>query len=202
MKTSFAEVIESCLDHYTAQTWKWDDYPQYGSLVSVSDASKTIFGLVTHVQTGSIDPTRTPFAYQKTEEELQAEQPQIFEFLKTTFSVQVLGYQLKGDERILYLVPPTPSKIHSFVATCPPHVNAQFFSKTDYLHVLFAFAASVPNLDELLLVLIKQLVDCKVFDASYLDAFSQTFTLLSGNNYRRLKSLLNRVEPLLLAGNV
>jgi len=194
---SFAEVIESCLDHYTAQTWKWDEYPVFGGLVQVSDASKTIFGLVTHVQTGSVDPTRTPFAYQKTEAELLAEQPQIFEFLKTTFVVQVLGYQTTNDECITYLIPPTPSKIHSFVAACPPEVVAQFFSRTDYLHVLFAFAANVPNLDELLLVLIKQLIDYDLFKPSHIDIFSQTFMLLTGNNYRRLKSFLNRVEPLL-----
>ena len=91
MQTHFAEVIESHLDHYTAQCWQWDNFPQFGNLVCVEEEARKILGVVTTIATGSIDPTRTPYPYQKTEVELRAEQPQIFEFLRTIFTVTIVG---------------------------------------------------------------------------------------------------------------
>ncbi len=194
MNKPFAEIIESSLDHYIAQCWQWNYFPRFGSLVFVNEGTKAILGIVTHIQTGSIDPTRTPFPYQKTEAELLAEQPQIFEFLKTTFTVQVVGYQ---EQSIYYVIPPTPCKIHTFVAPCPPTLTTDFFSRADFLHVLFGYAHNISNLDELLVAIIKQLIEQKSFNQQILDSFCQSFTLLTGNDYRRLKLFLNRLGPLL-----
>ena len=79
---AFAEVIESSLGVFTAQCWQWDYFPEFGSLVQVKSGGDRILGVVIQVQTGSMDPMRYPFPYQKTEDELRKEQPQIFEFLK------------------------------------------------------------------------------------------------------------------------
>ena len=79
--TAFAEVIESSLNSFTAQSWQWDKFPAFGSLVQIKNGLSTIYAIVHQVQTGSMDPQRTPFTYQKTQEELMAEQPQIFAFL-------------------------------------------------------------------------------------------------------------------------
>ncbi len=197
MNNYFAEIIESSLDHYTAQSWQWDNYPTFGSLVQVQDAHKTIFGIVSHIQTGSIDPTRSPYPYQKTEAELRAEQPQIFEFLKTTFLVQIVGYtQMTNQDKIFYILPPTPCKIHSFVAPCTHSQAIHFFTRPDFLHLLFAFYQNIPNLDELLLAMLKHLLHEKIFDLNTLDSFCQIFTLQTGNDYRRLKLFLQRVEAL------
>lgn len=197
----FAEVIESCLDHYTAQCWQWNQFPSFGSLVYVQDATKIIFGIVSHIQTGSMDPTRTPFPYQKTEAELQAEQPQIFEFLKTTFTVQIVGYEEReegsSDTKIYHVLPPTPCKIHAFIAQADQIIKTRFFTGSEFLHLLFAFSNNIPNLDELLLAIIKQLAHKKIFDHTNIDNFCQTFTLFTGNDYRRLKLFLKRVEALL-----
>src|SRR5690349_14278413 len=92
----FAEVIESSLHGFLAQTWQWDNFPAFGSLVTVTSNKRTHLAIVHQIKTGSMDPIRYPFPYQKTEEELLAEQPQIFEFLKTAFSCLTIGYQEKG----------------------------------------------------------------------------------------------------------
>ena len=81
----FAEVIEGSLDFFCAQCWVWDAFPRFGSLVQAKSNEFVILGCVVTIRTGSMDPMRYPFPYQKTEKELRAEQPQIFEFLKTTF---------------------------------------------------------------------------------------------------------------------
>lgn len=191
----FAEVIESSIDHFTAQCWQWNRYPIFGSLVMIKDSEKTVFGIVSHIQTGSIDPTRSPFPYQKTEAELMAEQPQIFEFLKTTFTVHIVGHQ--SNDKTYYLLPSTPCKIHTFVAEAPTETAINFFSRSDFLHLLFAFANTIPNLDELLLSLTKHLVDAKIFNRQHIDELSNTLSLHTGNDYRRLKLFLKRIEPLL-----
>jgi hypothetical protein len=199
MKTSshFAEIIESNLDHYTAQCWQWDNFPIFGSLVMVEESTRTILGVVSTVSTGSIDPTRTPFPYQKTEEELKAEQPQIFEFLRTLFTVQIVGYyHREQSDNFFYLLPPTPCKIHAFVAPASSSLVSQFFMQADYLHLLFAFAHTIPNLDELLLAVMRQQSKEKPLNQTNIDDFCQTFALLTGNDYRRLKLFLKRVESL------
>ena len=191
----FAEIIESCLDHFTAQCWQWDNFPTFGSLVHVDGKEQIIFGCVTDIQTGSMDPLRYPFPYQKTEEELHKEQPQIFEFLKTTFKVQILGYIDKKDSsRVLYLLPPKPCKIHAFIHSSLPETQQLFFQKFDFLNLVFAFAHQIPSIDELLLVIIQHLSQQKMLSQEKLDQFCQKFSLLTGNDYRRLKLFFQRIE--------
>lgn len=201
MKHSFAEVVESCLDHYTAHCWQWDSFPRFGQLIGVNNESATTLGFVTAIQTGSIDPLRMPFPYQKTEDELRAQQPQIFEFLKTTFNVQIVGYREKSADATIdrwrYLLPPAPCKIHAFVAPADLEVEDSFFTCADYLHPLFSSAQTLPLFDELLLAIVKERAQRKAIDQLFIDDFCQTFTLLTGNDYRRLKSFLKRLEALL-----
>jgi len=188
----FAEIIESCLDHFTAQCWQWDNLPSFGTLVQVEDNDQVVLGIVTSIKTGSIDPARSPFPYQKTEEELMAQQPHIFEFLKSTFTVQIVGYK---KDYIAYLLPPKPSKIHAFVSPCDPTTSRLFFQKHDFLHLLFAFSHNIENLDELLLAIISQ--QKTLFSANSLDDFCKNFTLLTGSDYRRLKLFLKRAQSIL-----
>lgn len=191
---NFAEIIESCLDHFLAQSWEWNFFPNFGSLVQVETKELLVFGVVCQIQTGSMDPMRYPFPYKKTEEELLKEQPQIFEFLKTFFRVQIVGYLPKDSKNICYILPTNPCKIHAFVKNTPQNISKDFFSKPDYLHLLFSFANQIPNLDELLVAIINNLSVQKLMDQKKLDSFCQTFSLLTGNDYRRLKTFLKRVE--------
>jgi hypothetical protein len=193
-KICFAEVVESNLHSFTAQCWKWDNFARYGSLVQVESDGNDILGCVTQVQTGSIDPARYPFTYQKTEQELLNEQPQIFEFLRTVFNVQILGYVDKKQNKICYLLPSTPCKIHSFVKECSCDVIQKFFKEPLYLHVLFSSPNQNSNPDELLLAILNGLAYEKILTQTLLDDFCQTFSLLTGNDYRRLKLFLKRVE--------
>lgn len=192
---AFAEVIESSLHGWLAQSWQWDLSPEFGSLIAIEEKERTLFGIVHQVQTGSMDPVRYPFPYQKTEEELLREQPQIFEFLKTTFSCLTIGYRHK--EKIFYLLAPQPPKIHSFVSPVNQEISKQFFSKDNYLQGLFSLADHVFNLDELLLALLKQQVTLTLLTEKKVQTFMQTYSLLTGNDYRRIKLFLQRVEHML-----
>lgn len=193
----FAEVIESSLEVFTAQSWQWDKFPAFGQLVCLESNNYILIGCVTQVKTGSMDPLRSPFPYKKTEEELRVEQPQIFEYLKTAFTVNILGYvsvDHKQNVKIFYQYAPYPSKIHSFVYGASHELITLFFQKTLYLHTLFS--SQLPTIDELLLALLAQLSDRKLLTQKHLDDFGMTFSLLTGNDYRRLKIFLSRVQEL------
>ncbi len=162
--------------------------------MQVESGENIVLGCVTQVRTGSIDPSRYPFTYQKTELELLNEQPQIFEFLRTVFDVQILGYIDKKQNEVCYLLPPIPCKIHSFVRECSVDLTKKFFQEPLYLHVLFSSPNQNSNPDELLLAILNRLAFEKILTQVILDEFCQTFSLLTGNDYRRLKLFLKRVE--------
>ena len=191
----FAEVIESSLTGWLAQSWSWDTFPEFGSFVAIEGKKRTVFGIVHQVQTGSMDPVRYPFPYQKTEEELLKEQPQIFEFLKTTFSCITIGYQEKKS--MSYLIAPEPPKIHAFIMRPDVETSKIFFASTRYLHLLFTHSAQVFNMDELMLALLKQYIELNILSKDRLNSFMQTYSLLIGNDYRRIKLFLQRAEHML-----
>lgn len=188
----FAEIIESSLHVWVAQSWQWSSSPVYGSLVSVEQDETILLGLVHEISTGSMDPTRYPFAYQKTQEELLREQPQIFAFLKTTFSCLVLGYH--RHDRIHYITPTQPAKIHSFVQPASPSLERQFFAHDQYIHRIFGLGNTIHSIDELLLALISHQVHHKLMNTEKLAQFMDSYSLLTGNDYRRIKLFLQRVE--------
>ena len=109
----FGEVVNSSLSQWTTQAWHWNNYPEFGAIVQMTNEAEQIFGTVYFIKTGSDDPTRQTFAYQKNEQELILEQPQIFEFIKTNFSCVPLAYT--NGEKMIYALPPRPPKIHTFV---------------------------------------------------------------------------------------
>lgn len=186
----FSEVVESSLTGWLAQSWQWNTFAAYGSLVEVQAGTRQLLGIVHQVQTGSMDPTRYPFPYQKTEEELLQEQPQIFEFLKTTFSALVVGYAEKG--KIFYTLAPEPAKIHAFVGYADKEFTKQFFADERYVHLLFN--AQIPNIDELLLAVLRYQALTGPLSQEKVSSFMHTFSLLTGNDYRRLKLFLQRAE--------
>jgi len=199
-KVHFAEVIESSLHDWKAQCWKWNTFPAFGSIVTIKSGLRTIFGIVHQVKMGSMDPTRYPFPYQKTEEELMREQPQIFEFLKTTFSCITIGYHQNG--KMYYLLSPQPPKIHTFVANATTEESKQFFTNDKYLHLLFGLSGQIFNLEELLLAMINYQATLNILSKEKINNFIETFSLLTANDYRRLKLFLQRVEPLLQTNNL
>lgn len=192
----FAEVIESSLTSWTAQSWQWNTFPAFGSLLSVRAKQRTLFGIVCHIQTGSMDPTRSPFPYQKTEEELLAEQPQIFEFLKTTFNCIILGYQEK--DRTYYLLPPQPAQIHAFVQEASADQSGAFLADDGYLNLLLGGFQQLYNPDELLLALLRYQASYGLLTPNQLHHIIKKFSLLIGNDYRRLKVLASRIEQNIL----
>lgn len=187
----FAEIINSSIVKWTAQCWEWDYFPSFGSLIAIEGEKKTLIGIVFHTETGSLDPGRTPFIYQKTEQELRQEQPHIFAFLKTSFSCLPLGYYERGHIR--YLLPPQPPKIHAFVVPLPHDMQALFFASCSYAPLLFALQHEIFNIDELLLALLAWQASHNFVTHERVIEFMNMYSLLTGNEYRRLKTFTQRL---------
>ena len=214
-KNCFAEIVESSLDKFIAQCWDYNDPPRFGSLVETYNKKINIIGCVTNIETKSMDPTRYPFPYKKTEEELLSEQPQIFEFLKTNFEVKVLGYsqsspkgfhprqdyagQAEGQattNTFFYLTPPYPAKIHSFVCKLSQEKTCKFFSNIDLIYTLFISKTEI-NLDELILAIFSQLKSEPRLLENLLSSFYKSSHYLMTNDYKRAKLFFRRIETML-----
>lgn len=193
-QTCFAEILESSISTWQAQSWQWDAIPEFGSLVTATSNGRTIFGIIYDISTGPIDPIRQPVAYQKTEDELLKEQPQIFEFLTTSFSCIAIGYQ--EDGQFLYNLPPQPPKMHTFVHYATQEQYEQCFATEQFLYLLFNSTLPL-NLQELLLAIIKHQLKRKTLTKQRLNLFIESFFMLNKNNYLQTKMFLSRLQQLL-----
>lgn len=191
----FAEIIEGNLSQWTGQCWKWNFMPTFGSLVVTSHGSLQIFGIVHTIKTGSMDPLRFPTPYQKTEEELLLEQPQIFEFLQTSFSCITVGY--KEHEKIFYNMPGKPPQIHAFIGEASLEQYEHFFISDQFLYLVFSLSGQLSNIDELLLALLKNLNEKKCLNKDNFHDFVETFSMLRQNDYQKLKIFLKRTSHFL-----
>jgi hypothetical protein len=191
---SFAEVVESSVGSFVAQCWQWDVSPEFGSLVCSKNGELIIVGCVDSIQTKSIDPLRTPFAFQKNEEDLRAEQPQIFDFLKTSFEVKVLGY-FENENLVRYRFPSKPAKIHSFIQNCATSQEHLFFAKPDFLYPLFSSSVHIENFDELLLAVLSRFIEKNNSQGAF-EQVSSVLSMLTRNNYSKMKILIGRLQSI------
>ncbi|MBI2344555.1 hypothetical protein HYV10_00585 [Candidatus Dependentiae bacterium] len=192
---SFAEVIEGTLSNWIGQSWKWNNIPEFGSLVITKNNNVKAYGIVCNIQTGSNDPARKPMTYKKTEEELLRDQPQIFEFLQTKFTCIAVGYE--QNDSIFYHIPSQPAKIHSFISQANDKEYKAFFSNNQFLNILFNQQSQILNFDELLLAIVKNLHEKKCLHKTNLHDFIETFSILSKNDYQKLKVFLHRMQSVM-----
>ena len=188
----FAEIIESSLIEWTGQSWQWDQFPAFGSVVTLPQGSKTLVGVIHKIKTGSIDPTRYPIAYKKTERELKEQMPHIFEFLTTNFFCIALGYI--ENNKACYATVPKPPKIHSFIWPASATQLSIFFYSPEYLHTLFASQSHIENIDELLVSLLIYQKNLYGKYQEHLSKAVKTYSLLTNNDYKRTRILLQRIS--------
>lgn len=188
----FGEVIESSLPSWIGRCWEWDYRPNFGSLISITQDDSILIGIVYQIETGSSDPSRQAFSYQKTERELRELQPQIFEFLQTTIICLPVGFIKKGQ--LYYQLPLQPPKIHAFISHISHEHAQQFFLHEQYLQVLFGLSLQMPNIDELLLAILQEINTLNLITPTKFQQFIETYSVLTNNDYRRLKLFLQRAQ--------
>lgn len=190
-----AEIIDGSLQSWRAQSWQWEQVLPFGALVVVQHKDWQLFGIVYQIMTGSDDPQRVAYAYQKSEEELRREQPQVFAFLKTISSCFTVGYTKNGI--YTYQLAPQPPRIHAFVGLANSDEQKQFFASEQFLQVLFNAAMGLPYGDELIFAVLRRALENRVMAYETFVRCLEMLSCLFGNDYRRFKLLLQRLEPLM-----
>ena len=187
------EVIESSTTTLVAEACQLHAAPDFGAFVQVESDGRDIVGVVHNTRTQSIEPNRRPMAYGKTEAQLRAEQPQIFELLRTQFEVFVLGYF--DGARMVHLFPPQPARIHSFVFPCTPAHVLAVTEDPQFLRSILE-AAGLPT-DELLLATLRHAIDGRAGGEpggrAYLAQMGSELSRLLRDDYDRLSSLVRRM---------
>jgi hypothetical protein len=189
--SAFAEIIESSLTHCVAQCWDWETMPRFGQFVLVNVGEEELIGIVSDIKTGSMDPTRYPFPYQKTHAELRTQHPQIFEFLKTIFHITMVG-SIQGTRK-RYALPAQPAKIHTFVGNAATDQLTPFLQSSAFLPLLLSGNSTPQQSDELFLAVVDELARIGLLTTELFEQYYHTYSLLIGNDYRRLKVLLQRI---------
>lgn len=190
-KNYIGEVVYGSISQWTSQAWRWNDCPEFGSVICLEDGKNQIFGVVYHIKTGSDDQVRQAFAYQKTQDELHQEQPQIFEFLKTDFSAIPICYRNGND--LIYAMPVRPPQLHAFVRLATNLELAQILNHSGAVYALFSQYHKIEYFEELLLALLRYLGRFGLVSRGLLMQISEQLSLVTANDYRRLKMFMDRV---------
>lgn len=192
MNNYFGEIVVSSLTSWTIQCWDLEGYPNFGSLIQADYNGNQNFGIVCDIQTGPKDANRTPFSFGKTIEQLKQEQPHIFQLLHSMVTCIPIGYF--QEDAVIREIPKRPAPIHTFTKICPPHTMKKFFDNASWVNTFFSLAGKNPLFDELLVATIRQAYENKSLDKGGLHNIVDVFSLLTHDDYRKLKIFLQRIE--------
>jgi len=191
----FAEVTESFLTHYKAQSWEHHNVPAFGSVVIAEYQQIKQYALVYQSNTGSDDPVRQVYAYQKTQQELAQEQPHIFALMRTWFSVVTIGYiyQDEPQPELNFCYAPVPAPLHTFVRYAYTAELALITDISFYVPLLFE-RAQFFNVDQLILAVVKQLKVHKLISQDQLCELVSVYMHTGGHDYNHVRLFARQLE--------
>lgn len=192
-----AEVIASSTRAFEAEVYRDAEPPAFGSWVYVEQpGGTTLYGLVSHVEIGSLEPNRRAVAYGMSEEELRREMPQVAELLRTTFRAQVLAYGNSQGE-VRQTLPPQPAGIHAFVEACSMEQCRKLGAPFDYLRTLVQSPDPSVPVDDLLVAVLTRIYEAhggRHGGQEMLVEAGRVLSRLLNDDHERLQSILRRVS--------
>ena len=194
MDIRIGEVIESTTSGFIAETYELYDLPAFGSLVTTTESSTEVFGVVCQASTASIEPGRRPIARGKdaaSEEAVYQTNPQILKLLRSEFNVLVVGYA--HDGRIYQYLPPKPVRIHAFVHSCNADEVKQFSRSFDFLNLLVTANTQVPT-EELIAAVLREMSRVQDDPRAFLISAGKGLSSLLSGDYQRLRAILGRIK--------
>lgn len=188
------EIIEASTAEFTAQCYELYQSPPLGSLVKTAGDDMEQYGIIYDISTASIEPGRRPIARGKdetSEEDIYRASPQLARLLRTEFSALVVGH--RQDGRLLYYLPPTPPRIHSFVYQCQPGEVKEFSQSLGFLPMLINAQLPVP-IEEVVAAALRQMSKGAEDPHAFLVAAGKELAVLLGSDFNRLKAILGRIR--------
>ncbi|PIQ24431.1 hypothetical protein COW36_24580 [bacterium (Candidatus Blackallbacteria) CG17_big_fil_post_rev_8_21_14_2_50_48_46] len=190
------EVIEASTIHFLSQALQNPETgerqsPRLGRLVKARGEENGLYilGVVSHVETRSMDGVHRPVALNLTRRELREQQPQIFDLLSLEFRALIVGYWEKG---IYYQhFPPYPPQIHDFTFACNSDEVIRFSERLFCLRNLI----EAPGVhDEVVAAFIRQIWEVRGRDSEFLLKAGQELAYLLKDQYERLRSIAARLQ--------
>lgn len=193
---AIGEVIESSTRQFVAEVYDEADSPEFGQWVQVEgEGETTIFGLVSHVETGSYDSNREAVALGLSAEERAEELPMVQELLRTTVRAQVLACTTaSGDVR--QTLPPHPPDIHDFVFPCDESSVRALGAPYDFLRTLVENPDPEVPVDDLLVAVLRRIYAAHGEEHGGRNALvsaGRALSRLLDDDHERLQSILRRV---------
>ena len=190
------EVVAASTTEFTAEAAELHGAPPFGSLVKVVEPGRpTIYGLVSHAETGGLDPSRRAVARglppTLVDAQIYDEYPELRDVLRTEFKARVVGFG-EATGALRHWLPPYPASLHYSVVRCSEDEVRAFSERHGYL----ATALLDPeNGIELVAAAIREAASVRDEDGTYLLAAGRAVAALLTNDYQRLLQVLQRIAP-------
>jgi len=189
------EVIESSTRQFVAEVYEDADAPAFGHWVRVESGPTTLFGLVSHVESGSYDTNREAVALGLSPEERAEEMPMVQELLRTTVRAQVLAHRNR-EGGVRQTLPPHPPDIHDFVEPCADDALQALGAPFDFLRTLVEHPDPAVPVDDLLVAVLRRIYVAHGGEhggREVLVAAGRALSRLLDDDHERLQSILRRV---------
>jgi hypothetical protein len=185
------EIVEASTTVWRAVAPRTFEAPAFGSFVKTSDGSRTTYGVVSHVQHASIDPSRKAIPLGRSWAELEREQPQVRELLTTEFDAICVAFAEESDTIHAFL-PPLPPRVHDFVEACTSDEIVELTEDRSFIRTLGA--SGLPVVGELIAAAIRAAALHRSDQRAYLVSAGREVADLFRMDYELASSIIRRIR--------
>ena len=185
------EIVEASTTVWRAVAPRTFEAPAFGSFVKTSDGSRTTYGVVSHVQHASIDPSRKAIPLGRSWDELEREQPQVRELLTTEFDAICVAFAEERDTIHAFL-PPLPPRVHDFVEGCTPNEIVELTDDLSFVRTLGA--SGLPVTGELIAAAIRVAASHRADQRAFLVNAGREVADLFRGDYEQASSIIRRIR--------
>jgi hypothetical protein len=191
--TRLGEVVETSTTSFVTQCYRIYESPPLGALIRTG-GPYFAYGVVHHVATQGIDPSRRPVARgadEATEDDVYRSNPQLSHLLRTDFQAVIVGHSAE-DGLLRYHLPPAPPPIYAFVHACAPEEIRRFTSNPDFLRPLAT--SGIAALEEVVAACLRHAAASHNDPQGFLTNAGRELVALLPGEFRRVEAILRRSE--------
>lgn len=183
------EIVEASTSAWRAVAPRTFSAPAFGSFLKTTDGSRTTYGVVSHVEHASVDPSRKAIPLGRSWEELEREQPQVLDLLSTEFQAICVAFAESGGPIRPYLAP-VPPRVHDFVTACEPDEVIELTEDLSFVRTLAA--CGLPVAAELVAAAIRDAASHREDRRAFLVRAGREVADLYRQDYEQASAIIRR----------
>ena len=183
------EIVEASTSAWRAVAPRTFSAPAFGSFLKTTDGSRTTYGVVSHVQHASVDPSRKAIPLGRSWDELEREQPQVLDLLTTEFEAICVAFAESGGAIRPYLAP-VPPRVHDFVTACEPEEVIELTEDLSFIRTLAA--CGLPVAAELVAAAIRDAASYRDDKRAFLVRAGREVADLYRQDYEQASAIIRR----------